>query len=141
MRRVGQHPLGVRKEIRGFVLNRILAAMMNEFFHLIAEGVLDPAEADAALTEGFGLRWACMGPFAAMDLNAKGGIGDYLRRYGYIFDAVAEERGARPGRSEAVIDALTRTMRARHPLETAATRAAARDGAIARLRGARTLLD
>ncbi len=137
---VGQHPLRVQAEIGGFVLNRILAAMVNELLHLIRDGVLRAEDADAALTQGFGLRWACMGPFAAMDLNAKGGIAEYLQRYGYIFRAVAEERGAKPPLDDAVIAELARAMRAKFPLAEAKERATQRDRAIAEVRRTRTRL-
>ncbi|MBI1779447.1 MAG: 3-hydroxyacyl-CoA dehydrogenase [Proteobacteria bacterium] len=140
IRAVGQHPLRVHAEIGGFVLNRILAAMMNEFFHLIRDGVLKAEDADAALTEGFGLRWACMGPLAAMDLNAKGGIAEYLERYGYIFRAVAEERGSKPPLTDEVIARLAAAMRAKFPLADAKERARERDRAIATLRQTRTRL-
>lgn len=130
---VGQTPIRIRKEISGFVLNRILAAMMNEFFHLIAEGVLRPEDADLALTEGFGIRWACIGPFAAMDLNAKGGIEEYLSRYGYIFDAVARERGCEPPLSRKLIGELGAAMRAMYAQRSADDRIAERDRAIARI--------
>ena len=140
MRRVGQHPIRIKKEVGGFALNRVLGAMLNELFHLIAEDVLDPDDADAGLTQGFGLRWACMGPLAAMDLNAPDGIAGYLRRYGHLSRAVAEERGAKPGLSEEVIRRLDLAMRAKHPLSAAEERKRARDQAVAKLRAARVLV-
>jgi 3-hydroxyacyl-CoA dehydrogenase len=130
---VGQKTIRVRNEVRGFVLNRILAAMMNEIFHLIADGTLDPDDADLALTEGFGLRWACVGPLAAMDLNANGGIEEYLSRYGYIYEAVAVERGSRSPLNEQLIEKLGTAMRAMYPPDTAAERKVQRDRAIAKV--------
>jgi 3-hydroxyacyl-CoA dehydrogenase len=141
LRRVGQRPILIRKEIPGFALNRTLAALMNEILALVADGVLAPEDVDAMLTEGFGLRWAVIGPLAAMDLNAPGGIEDYLNRYGQIWDEVARSRGMEPARSAEVIARVAASLRRRHPLEEAAARIARRDRAIAELRRHRTTVD
>jgi hypothetical protein len=66
-----------------------------------------------------------------MDLNAKGGIEEYLSRYGYIFDAVAAERGSRPPLNQQLIEKLGATMRAMYPPGSTAERSAQRDNAIA----------
>lgn len=135
--RVGQHPVRLGAEIPGFALNRILGAMMNECFALVRDGVLAPDDVDPLLTEGFGLRWGVIGPLAAMDLNAPGGIGDYLRRYGGIFDVVARSRGAEPVLNDAVIERLATALRRRFAGQDQAERAAGRDRAVAGLRAAR----
>jgi 3-hydroxyacyl-CoA dehydrogenase len=133
-------PVRLYRETSGFVANRILAALLNEFFHLIRDGVIHPEDADTIITQGFGLRWACMGPLAAMDLNATGGIADYLSRYGNIVESVARERNASCALDLAVVEKLTSAMRARHPLDQRAMRANARDRAIAQLRTLRTVV-
>ena len=137
MLKVGQHPVRLGAEIPGFALNRILGAMMNECFALVRDGVLAPDDVDPLLTEGFGLRWGVIGPLAAMDLNAPGGIGDYLRRYGGIFDLVARSRGAEPVLDDAVIERLATALRRRFAGQDPAERAAGRDRAVAGLRAAR----
>jgi L-gulonate 3-dehydrogenase len=81
MSAVGQSPIRVRQEVPGFVLNRLQAAVINEAVSLVARGVCDPEDADRAMTDGLGLRWAFMGPFETMDLNAPGGFLDYATRY------------------------------------------------------------
>ena len=59
---------------------------------------------------GIGLRWSFMGPLETIDLNAPGGIADYLRRYGPLYQAIereqeplewAERRAAAPARGRA----------------------------------------
>jgi len=131
---VGQSPIKLKAEIPGFALNRILGALMNEILALIGDGVLAPEDADAMLTDGFGLRWSWIGPLAAMDLNAPGGVEDYLKRYGHLWDAVAKSRGARPAISPEVIAAISAAMRRRHRLEEAPQRIARRDRGIAEIR-------
>lgn len=141
MRAVGQSPIRLYRETTGFAANRILAAVLNEYFHLIRDGVLRPEDADIIMTQGFGLRWACMGPFAAMDLNAPGGIADYLGRYGGILRTVAQERNASCGLDADVAQTVASAMRERHALKDHPARADARDRALAQLRAARTLVD
>ena len=74
-------PITVRKEVDGFVLNRLQAALLAEAFRLVGEGVCSPQDLDKTIKDGLGLRWAFMGPFETIELNAPGGIGDYCRRY------------------------------------------------------------
>jgi L-gulonate 3-dehydrogenase len=141
LRFVGQRPILVRKEIPGFALNRILAALMNEILSLIGEGVLAPEDVDAMLTEGFGLRWALIGPLAAMDLNAPGGIEDYFKRYGHMWDEVARSRGMKPALSAEVTARVAATLRRQYRLEDTAARVARRDRAIAELRQHRSTIE
>jgi len=78
---VGQVPIVVRREIEGFVLNRLQGALLAEAFRLVGAGVVSPQDLDKTLHDGLGLRWSFMGPFATIELNAPGGIADYCARY------------------------------------------------------------
>jgi 3-hydroxyacyl-CoA dehydrogenase len=71
----------VRREIDGFVLNRLQAALLTEAFRLVQEGVVSPGDLDHTVADGLGLRWAFMGPFETIELNAPRGIADYCERY------------------------------------------------------------
>ena len=81
MQRVGQRPVDVRREIDGFVLNRLQAALLTEAFRLVQDGVVSPHDLDHTVADGLGLRWAFMGPFETIELNAPRGIADYCERY------------------------------------------------------------
>ena len=76
-----QVPITVHKEVDGFVLNRLQAALLAESFRLVGEGVVSPQDLDKTIKDGLGLRWSFMGPFETIELNAPGGIGDYCARY------------------------------------------------------------
>ncbi len=78
----GMSPVKVEKEIDGFILNRLQFAVFNEAFRLIEGGYVSPRDLDLTIKEGLGLRWSFMGPIETMDLNAPGGVADYMRRYG-----------------------------------------------------------
>jgi 3-hydroxyacyl-CoA dehydrogenase len=81
MQRVGQRAVDVRREIDGFVLNRLQAALLTEAFRLVQDGVVSPRDLDRTVADGLGLRWAFMGPFETIELNAPRGIADYCERY------------------------------------------------------------
>ncbi len=81
MRAVGQVPIDVQREIDGFVLNRLQVALLTEAFRLVQDGVVSPQDLDQTIADGLGLRWAFMGPFETIELNAPGGIADYCERY------------------------------------------------------------
>jgi 3-hydroxyacyl-CoA dehydrogenase len=78
---VRQVPIMVRKEIEGFILNRLQGALLAEAFRLVGEGYVSPQDLDKTISDGLGLRWSFMGPFATIELNAPGGIADYCARY------------------------------------------------------------
>jgi 3-hydroxyacyl-CoA dehydrogenase len=81
LKSVGQVPIDVKKEIDGFILNRLQVAFLTEAFRLVQEGYVSPEDLDHTVADGLGLRWAFMGPFETIELNAPGGIPDYCQRY------------------------------------------------------------
>jgi 3-hydroxyacyl-CoA dehydrogenase len=131
-RRVGQEPIHVRKEIDGFVLNRLQAALLAEAWRLVEDGYASVADVDATVRVGLGLRWALMGPFETIDLNAAGGLGDYARLYGRALQALMSERGFGP-LSDELIDRVEAERRAILPREELAERAHWRDRRLAAL--------
>ncbi len=78
---VGQVPIEVKKEIDGFILNRLQVALLTEAFRLVQEGYVSPEDLDHTIADGLGLRWAFVGPFETIELNAPGGVADYCQRY------------------------------------------------------------
>lgn len=78
---VGQVPIAVNREVDGFVLNRLQVALLTEAFRLVQDGIVSPKDLDDTVRHGLGLRWAFMGPFETIELNAPGGIADYCERY------------------------------------------------------------
>jgi len=87
----GQVPATVKKEVEGFALNRLQGALLAEAFRLLADGVIEPADLDALVKHGLGLRWSFMGPLETIDLNAPGGLEDYCHRYGPLYGRMQEQ--------------------------------------------------
>jgi 3-hydroxyacyl-CoA dehydrogenase len=81
LRSVGQAPIDVKREIDGFILNRLQIALLTEAFRLVQDGYVSPEDLDRTIADGLGLRWSFMGPFETIELNAPGGISDYCKRY------------------------------------------------------------
>lgn len=142
MRRVGQHPVLVRRERPGFVMNRLQGALLTEMFAVVRDGLMTPDDVDALIRDGFGLRWGWLGPMEGVDLNAPGGIADYLGRYGFMFDQMARDRGATdPVVTPELVATLHAAMRQRLPLDALPARLAWRDERMAALRALRTSMD
>ena len=98
---VGMAVITINKPVKGFVLNRLQVALLTEAFKLVEDGVVSGADLDKTLKHGLGLRWSFMGPMETIDLNAPGGIRDYLERFGSAFEEIAIEQSAfRPWTSE-----------------------------------------
>jgi 3-hydroxyacyl-CoA dehydrogenase len=134
LRRVGQSPIHVRREIEGFVLNRLQWSLLAEACRLVDDGVASVDEIDAALRDGLGRRWAFMGPFEVGDLNAPGGLADYLRRFGPTIQAIATSRGAAPvPLDDALVDGAHAACRERWPDALRDSRLAARDEKLLQL--------
>jgi 3-hydroxybutyryl-CoA dehydrogenase len=68
LRRVGKVPVHVRRDIPGFVGNRLQHAMKREAIALVAAGVCDAETVDTVVKEGFGARTAVLGPMEQSDL-------------------------------------------------------------------------
>jgi 3-hydroxyacyl-CoA dehydrogenase len=79
---IGKKPIQVRKEVVGHVANRLQAALYREVVYLIEQGVLDVADADAAVCWGPGLRWGVMGPNLLFHLGGgQGGIQHFMEQF------------------------------------------------------------
>lgn len=81
----GQVPIVVNREVQGFILNRLQGALLAEAFRLVDDGYVSTGDLDKTLAHGLGLRWSFMGPFETIDLNAPGGVRDYVTRYGALY--------------------------------------------------------
>ena len=127
MTRVGQAPIRLKKEVQGFVANRMQAALIGAALRLVKDGVASAADVDTAIKHGIGLRWSFMGPLETIDLNAPDGIADYLRRYGPLYQAIEGEHGPLDWTADALLSQLEAERRAALPAERLAERSAWRD--------------
>jgi 3-hydroxyacyl-CoA dehydrogenase len=127
MTRVGQAPIRLNKEVRGFVANRMQAALIGAALRMVQDGVASADDVDIAIRDGLGLRWSFMGPFETIDLNAPGGIADYLTRYGPLYEAIEQEHAALEWTEDALLRRLDDERRALLPAERLGERSVWRD--------------
>lgn len=82
-RAIGMQVLHVRKEVDGFIADRLLEALWREGLWLIEEGVATTAELDDAIRYGAGLRWSFMGTFLTYRLaGGDAGMRHFLAQFG-----------------------------------------------------------
>ncbi|MBN2334222.1 3-hydroxyacyl-CoA dehydrogenase family protein [Candidatus Bathyarchaeota archaeon] len=81
MEDIGRVPVVLKKEVPGFIANRISVALWREALDLVDQGVASVEDVDKAIRAGPGIRWAIMGPYMVYHLGGgKGGI-EYLMRH------------------------------------------------------------
>lgn len=79
----GMRPLKVRREIEGYISDRLQEALWREALHMVADGVATTEEIDAAVIYGPGLRWAIMGTCLTFHLaGGKAGMRHMLEQFG-----------------------------------------------------------
>jgi 3-hydroxybutyryl-CoA dehydrogenase len=69
MKQLGKAPIWVKKDVPGFVGNRIQHAMMREALYLIADGVVSAEDVDVAVRFGFGFRFIACGPIMQKEMS------------------------------------------------------------------------
>jgi 3-hydroxybutyryl-CoA dehydrogenase len=65
---LGRRPIVLRRDVPGFVANRLQYALLREAYALVESDVCALHDVDVAVTAGLGARWAALGPFETMDL-------------------------------------------------------------------------
>jgi carnitine 3-dehydrogenase len=80
---LGMKPLHVRKEIDGFVADRLLEALWREALWLVHDDVATVEEVDDAIRYAAGLRWAQMGTFMTYRIaGGEEGMRHFLEQFG-----------------------------------------------------------
>jgi 3-hydroxyacyl-CoA dehydrogenase len=92
-RDAGLDPVLVRREVEGFVFNRLQGAVLREAYCLVRDGVASVEDIDTVMRQGLGRRWAFIGPFETADLNTRGGIASHAEKMGPAYARMGAERG------------------------------------------------
>ncbi|MGQ4879987.1 3-hydroxyacyl-CoA dehydrogenase [Billgrantia sp. LNSP4103-1] len=127
MEQAREAPILVRKEVQGFILNRLQGALLNEALRLFRDGYVSAEDLDKTVKHGLGLRWSFMGPFETIDLNAPAGVVDYGTRYGPLYRDVDRQRGDDDPWDTATLAALDKERRQRLASDGLTERQAWRD--------------
>lgn len=80
MEKIGKTPVMLKKEVAGFIVNRLQSALLREAIDLVDSGVADAEEVDKAFCMSVGLRGPLIGPLLRAHL-AGDGIERFIRNY------------------------------------------------------------
>lgn len=123
LRRLGKDPIQVRREVPGFIWNRLQNILLRECLWLVAEGVATPEEIDRIMEGGLGRRWSITGPFTSVRLGGP-----------HVYARVAEELFPEFSAEPAFVDGWREILATNRPdVDVPATRAR-REAALAALR-------
>ncbi len=126
-RSLGKVPVVLRKEIGGFVANRLQSAVFREAVHLVLSGVVTPEELDQVVTESVGVRWATAGPFESYHLGGgPAGIRHLLEHLGPGMVKRWKDLG-QPELTEQVVELVSTSTEERFAAQPYEQRTAARD--------------
>ncbi|RVA39501.1 3-hydroxyacyl-CoA dehydrogenase [Mesorhizobium sp. M7A.F.Ca.US.001.01.1.1] len=123
----GHVPLVMQHELDGFIMNRLQGALLEEAFRLVADGYASVEDVDVGIRDGLALRWSFMGPFETIDLNAPGGVRDYVERYQGIYSNIFPQTQRRVDWAGKVIDTVEADRRKRLPQQSLGDRQVWRD--------------
>jgi L-gulonate 3-dehydrogenase len=123
----GHAPLMMRRELDGFIMNRMQGALLEEAFRLVAGGYASVEDVDVGIREGLALRWSFMGPFETIDLNAPGGVRDYVERYQSIYSNIFPQTRHRVDWAGEVLETVEAERRRRLPEDSLRQRQVWRD--------------
>jgi 3-hydroxyacyl-CoA dehydrogenase len=130
LRRSGMAPVRLKREVDGFVFNRLQGALLREAYCLVRDGVASAADIDRIVRDGLGLRWSVIGPFETADLNTRGGIARHAQRMGPAYRRMGRERGQDGPWTEALVSQVAAERRAALPIDGWEQRVAWRDRAL-----------
>lgn len=123
----GHAPLVMKRELDGFIMNRMQGALLEEAFRLVADGYASIEDVDIGIRDGLALRWSFMGPFETIDLNAPGGVRDYVKRYQSIYSNIFPQMLRRVDWAGPVLETVEGERRRALPKERLAERQVWRD--------------
>jgi 3-hydroxyacyl-CoA dehydrogenase len=129
----GLSPVLVKREIEGFVFNRLQGALLREAYCLVRDGVAGVEDIDRLVRDGLGLRWSVIGPFETADLNTRGGIAAHAQKMGPAYERMGAERGQHDPWTTELVARVTEERRKLLPIEGWEERVAWRDRALMRL--------
>lgn len=115
--RCGMSVVTMQKEISGFILNRIQAAVLGEAFSLIDQGYCSPEEIDRVMTEGLARRWAFIGPLMTGHLNASAGYSEYIALLGPTWQKLIDSMRDNVQVSSALVETIVADMTQSVPVD------------------------
>ena len=89
----GKHPVLVKKDVPGFLANRLQHALFREAISIVEHGIASPKDVDEAIKYGFGMRVGISAPFEVMDMC---GLDLTESIHSYLFPHIEDAHEAQP---------------------------------------------
>lgn len=137
---VGMRPLQLRREIDGFVADRLMEALWREALWLVHDGVATAEEIDDAIRFGAGLRWSFMGTFLVYRIaGGEAGMRHFMAQFGPALQWPWTKLTDVPELTDALLDTIVRQSDAQAGSATIRELEALRDDClVAVMQGLRT---
>ena len=133
-RGAGLKPVLVRKEVEGFIFNRLQGAVLREAYALVRDGVATVADVDEVVRSGLGRRWSFIGPFETVDLNTRGGLESHAQKMGPAYERMGAQRGQHDPWTRELVATAVAQRREVLPLDEWEARVQWRDEQLMRLK-------
>lgn len=92
MEKIGKTPVILKKEVPGYLANRLSSALWREAVDLLDREVASAEDIDKAISSGPGIRWAIMGPYLTYHLGGgSGGIESFLKQFAPVLTGWLED--------------------------------------------------
>jgi 3-hydroxybutyryl-CoA dehydrogenase len=93
LKTAGKHPVKVKRDVPGFVGNRLQHALWREAISIVEQGIADAATVDEVIKQGFGIRLPILGPLETADMV---GLDLTLQIHDYILQHIERSPGPSP---------------------------------------------
>jgi carnitine 3-dehydrogenase len=106
MKRIGKTPVVLNREVPGYIVNRLQAALLREAIDLVDKGVASATDVDTAFCMGIGLRDPLIGPFLRIHLAGSGVerfIENFSRSYQYRWETMETWTSIPPSAAKSII--------------------------------------
>jgi len=138
--KIGQKPVVLKKEVPGFIVNRVQYAILSECYRLIADDVISVEDVDTVMSDGLGVRYAFMGPWETAHLNAQG-MDEYFEKYSKGIYEVSSDSGPVPRMEGKTANIISDAMTKKIPIEKLTERRKWRDERLIALSQLKKKLD
>lgn len=86
---IHKKPVTVKKDVKGFVLNRLQYALLREALYIVENDIASMEDVDGVMKYGLGMRYASIGPFETVDL---GGLDTFYNVGSYLFADLSNQK-------------------------------------------------
>ena len=109
MKSLGKTPVMLNREVPGYIVNRLQAAVLREAIDLVDKGIVSAEDVDKAFCMGIGLRDPLIGPFLRVHLTGSGiehFFDNYSRSYQYRWETMETWTSIPPSAAKAAVKAV-----------------------------------